>query len=164
MRVRGKRRRNPKVFFDMTIGGTPTGRIIMELRADLAPKTAENFRCLCTGEKGGDLMNVELDNAGRVKSGKVRKQCELCGEWSNIKWFFKHMSEVHNALFCRCCREYIPIHEHKEHRTWHQMPPYMGQKIRIEEGQPIIIDRKERASLTPIGSLAAWGGSSGGRY
>ena len=110
----------------------------------------------------GEMMNVELDNAGRVKSGKVRKQCELCGEWSNIKWFFKHMSETHNALFCRCCREYLPIHEHKEHRHWHQMPPYMGQKIRIEDGQPIIIDRKERASLTPIGSLAAWGGSSGG--
>merc|ERR1712013_707436 len=63
---------------------------------------------------------------------------------------------------CRCCREYLPIHEHKEHRQWHSMPPYMGQKIRIEDGQPIIIDRKERASLTPIGSLAAWGGSSGG--
>ncbi len=42
---------------------------------------------------------VELDNAGRVKSGKVRKQCELCGEWSNIKWFFKHMSEVHQVNF-----------------------------------------------------------------
>ena len=111
----------------------------------------------------GEMMNVELDNAGRVKSGKVRKQCELCGEWSNIKSFFKHMSEVHQALFCRCCREYLPIHEHKEHRQWHQMPPYMGQKIRIEDGQPIIIDRKERASLTPIGSLAAWGGSSGGK-
>ena len=107
-------------------------------------------------------VNIELDNAGRVKSGKVRKQCELCGEWSNIKWFFKHMNEVHQALFCRCCREYLPIHEHKEHRQWHSMPPYMGQKIRIEDGQPIIIDRKERASLTPIGSLAAWGGSSGG--
>ena len=38
----------------------------------------------------------------------------------------------------------------------------MGQKIRIENGQPVIIDRKERASLTPIGSLASWGGSSGG--
>jgi len=109
-----------------------------------------------------DEVNIELDNAGRVKSGKVRKQCELCGEWSNIKWFFKHMSEVHQALFCRCCREYLPKDEHKEHRHWHGMPPYMGQKIRIEDGQPLIIDRKERASLTPIGSLAAWGGSSGG--
>ena len=73
---------------------------------------------------------MELDNAGRVKSGKVRKQCELCGEWSNIKWFFKHMSEVHQALFCRCCREYLPIHEQEEHRRWHAEPPYMGQKIR----------------------------------
>merc|ERR1719387_2359201 len=43
---------NPKVFFDMTIGGAPSGRIVMELRADVAPKTAENFRALCTGEKG----------------------------------------------------------------------------------------------------------------
>merc|ERR1712157_552758 len=43
---------NPKVFFDMTIGGAPAGRIVMELRADVCPKTAENFRALCTGEKG----------------------------------------------------------------------------------------------------------------
>ena len=100
-----------------------------------------------------DPKGVELDNAGRVKSGKVRKQCELCGQWSNIKWFFKHMSECHNALFCRCCREYLPIHEQEEHRKFHAEPPYMGQKIRIENGQPIIIDRKERASLTPIGNL-----------
>ena len=42
----------PVVFFDVTIGGAPAGRITMELRADVVPKTAENFRALCTGEKG----------------------------------------------------------------------------------------------------------------
>jgi peptidylprolyl isomerase len=43
---------NPVVFFDVTIGGVPSGRIEMTLRNDVVPKTAENFRCLCTGEKG----------------------------------------------------------------------------------------------------------------
>lgn len=43
---------NPVVFFDVTIGGAPAGRIEMTLRADVVPKTAENFRALCTGEKG----------------------------------------------------------------------------------------------------------------
>jgi len=43
---------NPKVFFDMDVGGEDAGRITFELRADVAPKTAENFRALCTGEKG----------------------------------------------------------------------------------------------------------------
>lgn len=43
---------NPVVFFDIAIGGSQKGRIEMELRADVVPKTAENFRCLCTGEKG----------------------------------------------------------------------------------------------------------------
>mmetsp|Transcript_5209 Transcript_5209/g.12467 ORF Transcript_5209/g.12467 Transcript_5209/m.12467 type:complete len:207 (+) Transcript_5209:123-743(+) len=43
---------NPQVYFDMEVGGEDVGRITFELRADVAPKTAENFRALCTGEKG----------------------------------------------------------------------------------------------------------------
>ena len=43
---------NPKVFFDMTMDGEDCGRITMELYAHCVPKTAENFRALCTGEKG----------------------------------------------------------------------------------------------------------------
>jgi len=42
----------PHVFMDVSIGGKPVGRIEFELRKDVVPKTAENFRCLCTGEKG----------------------------------------------------------------------------------------------------------------
>ena len=43
---------NPVVFFDMSANGSPLGRIEMTLRADVVPRTAENFRALCTGEKG----------------------------------------------------------------------------------------------------------------
>ena len=43
---------NPTVYFEIEIDGKPAGRIEMLLRADIVPKTAENFRCLCTGEKG----------------------------------------------------------------------------------------------------------------
>ncbi len=43
---------NPKVAMDVSIGGEPAGTITVELFADVVPKTAENFRALCTGEKG----------------------------------------------------------------------------------------------------------------
>ncbi|CAE7192084.1 CYP63 [Symbiodinium natans] len=42
----------PRVFLDIEVAGHPAVRIVCELFSDLVPKTAENFRCLCTGEKG----------------------------------------------------------------------------------------------------------------
>jgi len=48
----GKREENPVMFMDISIGGAAAGRITIELRADLCPMTCENFRRLCTGEKG----------------------------------------------------------------------------------------------------------------
>ncbi|CAG4954641.1 unnamed protein product [Colias eurytheme] len=41
-----------KVFFDVTADGEPLGRIVIKLNSDEVPKTTENFRALCTGEKG----------------------------------------------------------------------------------------------------------------
>ena len=52
-----KTKKNPQVYFDVKIGTTNVGRIIMLLRADVVPLTAENFRALCTGEKGMGYKN-----------------------------------------------------------------------------------------------------------
>lgn len=45
-------KRNPQVYFDIKIGSHDAGRIVILLRADIVPKTAENFRSLCTHEQG----------------------------------------------------------------------------------------------------------------
>ncbi|KAI3506808.1 hypothetical protein L1887_21373 [Cichorium endivia] len=46
------KKKNPNVFLDLSIDGSPAERIVIELFADIVPRTAENFRALCTGEKG----------------------------------------------------------------------------------------------------------------
>merc|ERR1712151_271395 len=55
---------NPSVFFDMNIGGENAGRVVFELFADVVPKTAENFRALCTGEKGTGRSGKPLHYKG----------------------------------------------------------------------------------------------------
>ena len=52
-----------RVFFDISIGGTPSGRIVFEL-ASQTPNTAENFRALCTGEKGMGRSGKPLSYRG----------------------------------------------------------------------------------------------------
>jgi len=51
-------RKYPQVYLDVTIGTKPAGRITFELFTDLTPKTAENFRGLCTGEYGNVGMGT----------------------------------------------------------------------------------------------------------
>ena len=64
---------HPVVFFDMAISGDPVGRIEMTLRDDVCPETCENFRCLCTGEKGnapsGKSLHFKGSSFHRVITG-----------------------------------------------------------------------------------------------
>ncbi|XP_045614784.2 peptidyl-prolyl cis-trans isomerase D [Procambarus clarkii] len=55
---------NPHVFLDVKIGEEIVGRIVLELFADTCPRTAENFRALCTGEKGIGKKNLPLHFKG----------------------------------------------------------------------------------------------------
>lgn len=50
----------------LAIGGEPKGKIVMELYASVAPKTVENFRCLCTGEKGTGKLGKALHYKGSI--------------------------------------------------------------------------------------------------
>lgn len=54
-------KRNPRCYMDVSIGGEMEGRIVVELFADVLPRTAENFRALCNGERGvGPNTDVPL--------------------------------------------------------------------------------------------------------
>ncbi|CAL9222212.1 unnamed protein product [Arabidopsis halleri] len=69
---------NPKVFFDMTVDDKLAGRIVMELFADTTPRTAENFRALCTGEKGIGKSGKPLYYKGSYIHF-VSRRLMLCG-------------------------------------------------------------------------------------
>lgn len=51
------KRNLPRVFMDIRVGGADVGRMVIELRSDIVPRTAENFRALCTGERGFGYYN-----------------------------------------------------------------------------------------------------------
>ncbi|XP_032784956.2 peptidyl-prolyl cis-trans isomerase G isoform X1 [Daphnia magna] len=74
----------PRCFFDIEIGGISAGRIIMELFNDIAPITCENFRSLCTGEKGiGKTTGKPLHYKGIIFHRVVKDFMIQSGDFSN---------------------------------------------------------------------------------
>uniref|UniRef100_A0A9J7Z7I0 E3 SUMO-protein ligase RanBP2 n=2 Tax=Cyprinus carpio TaxID=7962 RepID=A0A9J7Z7I0_CYPCA len=84
---------NPVVFFDMAVDDEDAGRIVMELFAHIVPRTAENFRALCTGEmgfgyrrsvfhriipdfmcQGGDITNQDGTGGKSIYGGKFEDE------------------------------------------------------------------------------------------
>jgi cyclophilin family peptidyl-prolyl cis-trans isomerase len=51
---------NPRVFFDIEIDKENVGKIVMELFKNVVPRTAENFKQLCTGEAGRSKVSGKM--------------------------------------------------------------------------------------------------------
>jgi len=62
--VSGETKITNKVFFDIEIAGGEKGRLVMGLFGEVVPKTVENFRALCTGEKGDGKKGKPLHYKG----------------------------------------------------------------------------------------------------
>lgn len=60
------REKNPIVFLDISVDTEKVGRIVIELFKHIVPKTAENFRALCTGEKGIGVYGKKLHYKGAI--------------------------------------------------------------------------------------------------
>ena len=61
-----------KVYFDITIGGEAKGKIVLALFASVVPKTVDNFRALCTGEKGIGKSGKPLHFKGSIFHRVIR--------------------------------------------------------------------------------------------
>ena len=73
---------NPKVFFEVAINNKKAGKMIFELFKNSSPKTAENFRALCTGEKGmgtgGKNLHYLNSPFHRIIPGRLFVLAHLC--------------------------------------------------------------------------------------
>jgi len=75
---------NPYVFFDIKIGDQEVGRLVLELFADKCPKTAENFRALCTGEKGIGKKGKPLHFKGSIFHRVIENFMLQGGDFTNF--------------------------------------------------------------------------------
>ena len=77
----------PIVYFDLSLADRALGRIEMELYKDVVPKTSENFRCLCTGERShtGGRMNSSSSNNNAGTEGDKKVAEDTGGEKKSEK-------------------------------------------------------------------------------
>jgi len=72
-----------RCFFDITVSDKPAGRLVFELYNEHCPKTCENFRALCTGEKGiGKTTNAKLNYQGSTFHRIIRDFMIQGGDFS----------------------------------------------------------------------------------
>lgn len=69
-------RKRVKCFMDISIDDEPAGRLVVELRPDVNPRTAENFRALCTGRDRHRLQGVQVPQVGFLLS-QLRRETEI---------------------------------------------------------------------------------------
>lgn len=72
-----------RCFFDVQLGGLPSGRIVFELYTSTTPRTCENFRALCTGERGaGRTTGKPLHYKGTIFHRVVKDFMVQSGDFS----------------------------------------------------------------------------------
>ncbi|ORY86417.1 cyclophilin-like domain-containing protein [Protomyces lactucae-debilis] len=71
------------VFFNISIGDQPAGKIVMQLYDDICPKTTANFRALCTGEKGIGKTGKPLCYKGSSFHRVIRNFMIQSGDFTN---------------------------------------------------------------------------------
>ena len=93
---------NPIVFFEIKIGEKNIGKIEFELFKDVAPKTAENFRCLCNGNN--DEMTYKGTYLNKIIKNFVIGGGELNNNSRNKKCIYGEYFDDENYIYCHCRR------------------------------------------------------------
>lgn len=88
----GKPKKEAHCFLDIAIGGKVSGRIVIQLRPDIAPKMCANFVALCTGELGYGYRGSKIFKAiadDYIQGGDFEKNDGRGGHsiYNNKSWF-----------------------------------------------------------------------------